>query len=131
MNYDAKKVTVVVDGVTITGFAEGSMVTFEPPSERSTATVSAKGEVARAVKNNPLGTATINLAQTSPSNVYLMQIANSDKEVSMWTYSDSDVKEKIGGAQAWITALPGAELGGEITTRAYAFQIADYTHTAN
>lgn len=129
MNYDARRVTLVVNDFTVTGFAEGSMITTEAADDRSVTAVSAKGDVARAKKNNPTGTITVRLHQTEVENNRLfMQWALADEEVSIWVYSDNDVKEKIGGTRAWIKKLPSTDFGGEIAAREYLFEVADYVH---
>ncbi|WP_205628675.1 phage structural protein, partial [Acinetobacter baumannii] len=64
--YDPNNVTVVIDGRFITGFQEGSFVQASKDEENFSTKVSAQGEVAVALSNNPLGTITITLSQTSP-----------------------------------------------------------------
>lgn len=125
--YDAKKVTVIVDGVEITGFAEGTFVTSKKSADSVTEHVSPQGDVAFAVNNNSLGEIKVTLNQTSPAIPYLNNIANKNLVVPVWVVSDNAIKEKSGGTYGIIKVQPEASYSGEITSREYTFLIADYT----
>jgi Protein of unknown function (DUF3277) len=75
--YDAKLVTLTVNGVFITGFADGSFVSSEKDEESFSTKVGAQGDVAISKTNNPLGTISFSLLQESPSNTYLKKMAKS------------------------------------------------------
>ncbi|AXI29450.1 MULTISPECIES: phage structural protein [Priestia] len=127
--YDAKLVTVTVDGRFITGFADGSFVSSEKDEESFSTKVGAQGDVAVSKTNNPLGTITMTVQQESPSNTFLKQKAKSLKPFPIWvTAPDGQGKtEKSGGTQALIKKSPGKEYEEESGSREYEFQVFDYT----
>ncbi|MEG0380802.1 MAG: DUF3277 domain-containing protein [Kurthia sp.] len=125
--YDAKLVTVIVGGVEITGFAEGTFVISKKVADAVKEHVSPQGDVAFAIVNNSLGEIKITLNQTSPAIPYLNEIATTNKIVPVWVHSDNQVKEKSGGTYGMIKVQPEAGYSGEITSREYVFFIADYT----
>ena len=125
--YDAKKVSVMVGGVRITGFAQNSFVTAKKDEEAVKTHVSAQGDVGVAINNNSLGTITIKLNQTSPSINYLVNLANTNQMVDAWVYSNNDVVEKGGGTQAQVIKTPEISFGSEITERDFEIKVFDYT----
>lgn len=78
--YDSKAVSVIVGGVYLTGFSE-DMVEVEKDEDNFEVKVGAQGDTVRTKVNNPLGTATVTLQQTSPQVAYLDGLANSGKLV--------------------------------------------------
>lgn len=124
--YDAKKVSVIVGGVQITGFAEKTFVKSKKDEDTVKSHVSAQGDVGVAINNHSLGTITITLNQTSPSIPYLNKLANSPKMVDAWVISDNDVKEKSGGTKAMVNVPPELEYSDEITEREYTLSVFDY-----
>ncbi|MGC4378254.1 phage protein [Fictibacillus sp. Mic-4] len=126
--YNANFATVVVDGRFITGFDDGTFIKAEKDEESFQTKVSALGEVIVSETNNPLGTITITLSQTSPSYAYLMQKAKSKTPFPVWVnYNDGTQKEKAGGTQARIKKSPGKEFSDEASSREFEFQVFDYT----
>jgi len=122
--YDAKNSTVTVKGKIITGFAEGSMVEWEKDEDNFTAITDPQGTVGVAKVNNSLGTMTIVLAQTSPDNRYLKNLANTGEIFPIWAQSNN---EKVGGTQAMVKKTPDGELSDEISEREYEIQVFDFT----
>ena len=125
--YDAKKVSVIIGGVLITGFAEKTFVTAEKDEETVKPHVSAQGDVGVAINNHSLGKITIKLNQTSPSIPYLNRLARTSQMVPAEVVSDNDVKEKAGGSQAMVNQVPKVEFGDEITEREFVVTVFDYT----
>ena len=125
--YDAKKVTVTVDGKFITGFGEGTFVTASKDEDGFEHTTSAQGDVGIAVRNNTVGTIEITLNQTSPSINFLDQLAASFKMVPVWVISNNEVKEKSGGTKAMITKPSDKEYSDVISERTYEIKVFDYT----
>jgi hypothetical protein len=126
-SYDAKNVTVIVDGVYITGFAEGSFVDCEKAEDTFQTSVGAQGDVGISEVNNPIGTITITLQQTSPSVSYLNRLAAYKRIVPVWVISNNTPREKIGGTQARVLRPARATFSNNIESRAYQFQVFDYT----
>ncbi|MCE5168970.1 DUF3277 domain-containing protein [Paenibacillus profundus] len=126
--YDAKQVSVIVDGKYITGFGENTFVSCEKDEEQSVAHVGARGEVAIAHKNNPLGTVKLTLMSTSPQLELLHRLAREKKIFDIWVVSHNEPRERIGGTQAIVKKLPAAAYGSELEDREYEIQVLDYTH---
>ncbi|KZE66795.1 hypothetical protein AWM68_20240 [Fictibacillus phosphorivorans] len=124
ITYNAKDVTVTVGSRFITGFAEGSMVECEKDEDNFSAKVSAQGEVSVAISNNPLGTITITLEQTSPDVKYLNSLANSKQVIPIWVKGPT---EKAGGTRAMIKKPAGVTFADETEDREFEVQVFDYT----
>ncbi|CAM4012762.1 phage structural protein [Mesobacillus zeae] len=126
--YNAAYATVSVDSRFITGFDEGSFISAEKDEEFFSTKVSAQGEPIISEINNPLGTITITLSQTSPSYRFLMDKAKSKEEFPIWVnYNDGTQKEKAGGTRARVKKTPSKEIGDEASSREFEFQVFDYT----
>lgn len=126
-SYDAKDVTLTVDGVFITGFGEGTFVEASKDEDTFQTSVGAQGDVGVSEVNNPLGTITITLQQTSPSVAYLNRLAASKKEVPVWAISNNAVKEKFGGSQARVKKPASSSFSNSIEDRQFEIQVFDYT----
>lgn len=124
--YDAQKVTVVVGGVIITGFAEKTMVKCSKDENNSSVKYSPKGDSAVAVSHHTGGEIELTLMQTSPSLAYLNLLASKGTRVPAWVNSNNEVKEQYGGTQAIITKPADAEFSGEITDRKITIKVLDY-----
>jgi hypothetical protein len=122
--YDAKAVTVTLDGRYLTGFAEGSMVECEKDEDNFSTKVSAQGDVGIAITNNTLGTITITLAQTSPEVAYLNMLANTRRIVPIWVQNGT---EKAGGTRAMVKKPANVNLSDEIEDREFEVQVFDYS----
>ncbi len=129
--YKVHEVAVVFDGIPISGFAEGSVITIEQSEEGWSMQVGADGFVTRSGSANRTGTATITLMQTSDSNRYLAS-----------KYKDSIdngappcpfmVKEKTGSgkllftaSEAWVRGYPSAAYDKEAGPREWIIDMAD------
>lgn len=124
--YDAKKVSVIIDGQFITGFAESTFVSASKDEDSIEPSVSAQGDVGIAVRHNTLGTIEVTLNQTSPSINMLDSLAASSKMISAWVVSNNEVKEKSGGTKAMITKPSDKEYGDTISERTYEIKVFDY-----
>lgn len=126
-SYDAKNVTVIVDGVYITGFSEGSFIECEKAEDTFQTSVGAQGDVGISEVNNPIGNITITLQQTSPSVTYLNRLASSKRIVSVWVISNNTPREKVGGTQARVLRPAQSTFSNSIESRAFQLQVFDYT----
>ena len=126
-SYDAKDVSVIVGGVYLTGFAEGTFVSYEKTEDNFALSVGSLGDVARAKVNNPLGTITITLQQTSPQVTYLNNLARSGKIVEARVIHKVTNTEKIGGTQCFILKEAAGEFSNEISNREFTIQVMDYS----
>lgn len=126
-SYDANDVTVTADGTFITGFAEGSMVEGEKDEDNFAASVGSQGDVIVSEVNNPLGTITITLQQTSPSVSFLNRLANNKKEFPIWVIYNGSPKEKFGGSRARVKKPATSSFSNEAEDREFEIQVFDYT----
>ncbi|MFB6475774.1 phage protein [Paenibacillus glucanolyticus] len=126
-SYDAKDVTATIDGTFITGFAEGTFVEGEKSEDTIEVSVGAQGDVGISEINNPTGTITFTLQQTSPSVSYLTRLANSKKIVPVWVISNNEIKEKMGGTKARVLKPSGKTFSNNIEQRSFQVQVFDYT----
>lgn len=82
-SYDPKKVTVIVGGRTITGFAADGIVTITKNEDSVTPSVGAKGDVTYSENANESGTVALTLMSTSSSLSYLREIEAKRQAVSV------------------------------------------------
>lgn len=129
--YDPRDVMVVVAGTVLTGFAEGTFVQVEKASENYTKYVGAQGEVARARNADPTGTITVTLAQTSPSNAFLNNLAKSKETFSAYVIDRNTRQVQAGGTTCWIQKPAAASWGAEVGSREWTIEVADYDQTEN
>ncbi|GAC40859.1 phage structural protein [Paenibacillus popilliae] len=122
--FDAKSVTVTVDGVYLTGFSE-SMVEIEKDEDNYEVKVGAQGDTVRTKVNNPLGTITVTLLQTSPQVAYLDKLANTGQLVPISVINAGPPKESVTVTEAFIKKPASRSYGSEAEDREYEFQCLD------
>ena len=111
----------------MTGFAEGTFVSYEKTEDNYAISVGAQGDPARAKVNNPLGTITVTLQQTSPQVSYLNNLARSGKIIEARVIHKGSNTEKVGGTQCFILKEAAGEFSNEISSREFTIQIMDYS----
>jgi hypothetical protein len=127
--YAPDKVSVVLGGAIMSGYAEDGFVKIEVATEAFTKHVGADGEVSRTRNTDKSGTITLKLKQTSDSNDVLSALYNTDI-TTLQGYLPVIVKDNVGrtlaaGSSAWIQKLPEAEFGKEIGDREWIIEVAD------
>ena len=119
--YDSCEVIVSVGGQPITGFAQGSKVTLERDEDAFTKYIGVDGEVSRSKNCNKAGTATITLAQTSPSNDLLSELAANDEAANTGVVPllvrDLNGTTLAAAPDAWVRKMPSTAFGKEIGDR--------------
>lgn len=120
-SYDAKSVSVIVDGTYLTGLAE-SMVTVSKDEDGYETTVGAQGDVVRSKVNNPLGTITVTLQQTSPQIAILDNLAKTGKLVPVSVINAGPPKETASSTQAYLKKPADRTYGASAEDREYEFQ---------
>lgn len=125
--YNAARVVVIVNGLSINGFADGTFVNIEMINDAITAQVGADGEIARAISTDRRCTVTLTLQQTSESNVFLSTMFNIDMLTCGGRAGPILIQDLCGdtlfaASQCWITKPATVEFSKEITTRAWALQ---------
>lgn len=129
--YDPKQVSVLIGGVPMSGFADGTFVSIERDEDTFSKVVGSDGVTSRAKTNNRNGTLTLTLAQTSPSNDVLEGIAlldeNSNTGVVPVMVKDNSGRSIHFSALGWVQKHPTAEFGKEVSNREWTVALADYT----
>ncbi|WP_313893856.1 phage structural protein [Psychrobacillus sp.] len=125
--YDARKVVTTVDGIFITGYADGTMVKCSKDNDNFESSSSAQGDAVVSINGDNMGTIEITLNQTSPSVSYLDKLANERKLMPIWVNSNNEIKEVTGGTKAMITKPSDKEYGKSASNRVYTAKVFDYT----
>lgn len=126
--YDPANVLVLIGGIPMSGFADGTFVMVTRDEDAFTKVSGADGETSRAKSNNRSGELTLTLMQTSMSNDILSGFALLD-EVSNAGIVPILVKE-IGtltilmSGEGWIRKFPDASYSKDIENREWVFDLA-------
>lgn len=119
--YSPEKVEVIVAGVKIHGFSEGSLVTVARTSDAFTMVVGADGEVGRSFNPDRSGTVTIMLKSDSDSNDFLSALAIADELSLNGTFpilvKDGNGTSLTAADTCWIQKRAEAEHAREINDR--------------
>lgn len=119
--YDSQEANLVVDGVVLTGRAEGTWLTAERSEDDFTEYVGAHGEVALAETNNFTGEITVTLEVTSPSNAYLYELSRRRGSRAIVPAVIVDANEhggiRVSASQARVRRPANYETASEITQR--------------
>lgn len=121
--YDFNDVTVIVDGHTVTGYADGTGVSAEKTEDNFTTKTTADGITVVSESNDKRGLITLTLDQTSPSVTVLNRLANSKREYPAWVMGDN---EKSGGSRARVRKPANQEFGKESSERSFEIEVFDY-----
>ena len=120
--YDPKAVNCIVNGFTLTGFAEGTFIKVERVDpELYKLHVGAHGEVGRTKNPNRAGKITVTLKSTSPSNSILDAFKNLSAPIALAVLNKSDRNFAVAATNAWISKDPAVEFGAEETNTEWEF----------
>lgn len=125
--YDPKKVTVIYDGMVITGFADDSMIEAEKNEDNITPHVGVLGEVSIAINADTTGTVTISLANTSPFIKILAEKARANTIAPLSIIDMNENGVNVGGTEAVIIKPPNVTIGKEVESQEVQFFVADYS----
>ncbi len=126
-NYDPRDVSITIDGLIITGLADGSFVTCEKLEETYVPHVGSQGEVVRARNANPMGKIVFTCDHTSPSNGHMVALANTGKIFPGKVVDlNPDSNRSAGGSECWVEKVADFERAGETTTVEWTVMVADY-----
>lgn len=124
--YDPKNVSLIVGGVTIKGYADGTFINAERNEQAFNLKVGASGEGARAKSNNKSGKVTITLLQTSSSNDSLTAFAAADElsntGVVPILIRDNSGRTLITALSSWVQKYANSEFGKEISNRVWIIE---------
>lgn len=109
-NYDPMKVSVIVSGLVITGFADSSVVNVARNEDIVTPSVGSQGDVVYSENANQSATITFSLQSTSASVTKLRSLALGRQEVSV-VISDAsnDGGELLSAVRCRITKVPDSK----------------------
>jgi hypothetical protein len=112
--YDFKKVSTIVDGLIISGWMDGEVISVEKNEDDITPHVGADGGVTYAESADQTGTITLTLKQTSSSLPYLQDLRKSKKIFSIQILDVNTNAYKTGGTEARIVRMPARSYGNEV-----------------
>lgn len=127
--FDPSLVTVVVNGIPIQGYADGTGVKVARADDAFKKTVGMDSSVTRTKSADKSGTVEITLAQTSLSNPILSAIATIDEAqnggIVKVAVSDLSGTSLYSADKAWIRKQPDAEFGKTASNRTWIFDCAN------
>lgn len=124
--YDFKKVSVIVDGVIVTGFMDGDAISAEKTEDDVTTHVGAGGDVTFSESNNETGTITLTLKTTSSTLPYLMDLRNSKALFATQIVDSNNNTFRAGGNECRIVKSPSRSWGPEVTGAEITISVADF-----
>lgn len=124
--YNPKDVTVIYDGMVITGFAKDSMVKAEKNEDNMIPHVGVLGEVSVAINADNTGTVTLSLASTSPFIKILADKARANIIAPLSVVNMNRYGVNVGGTQAFIVKAPDVSISKEVESQDVQFFVADY-----
>lgn len=124
--YNPKLVSLIVDGLHFTGFADGTFIGAERNEDSRIPHVGVHGDVTISESADKTGTITATLMQSSPSLRYARQLAKSGKEFPVQIVDANTQTLRAGGTQAVILRTPALEYGDEVASTEVSIFVADY-----
>jgi len=124
--YDPKEVSLIISGLTASGFMDGTFITCaRADNEIYKTAVGAHGEVARAKNNNISGTITFVLKKTSPFNKQMDLLKRTAVAFPVMCKNDSDSNHMAVASSAWVGTDPDIEYDVEESGVEWVIQCAD------
>ena len=120
--YGAKSVSVIVNGLPITGFMDGEFVTITPSVDPNSLHVGADGEQTMVVNADESATVALRLKQTSESNAVLSAL-RATRAVFPIVVKDTSGTSIHTGAKAFISGAVAVAYGQEITGREWTITV--------
>lgn len=122
--YDPSNVQVILGGVPMTGFADGTFVNISFDEDQYTKTVGADGEVSRSKSNNNTATVALTLKQTSSSNdalsaLYMADRLNNAGAVPFMVKEIGTGRTLCFAQAAWVQKLPDVGYSKDVEDRAW------------
>lgn len=131
-NYDSAKVSVIFNGLPLSGVADGTFVTVEQNEDTFAVTVGSGGDAVRTANNNSSGRVTLTLLQSSESNDALSAVHNADKlsgdGVGALMVKDNSGRTIVTAAKAWIVKPANSEFAREASNREWIFESDNIVH---
>ena len=119
--YDPAEVQLIVGGVPISGYADGTFISIERDEQAFNKVTGADGRTSRAKTNNRAGNITITLQQTSDSNDVLSGFMIADEAtgdgVVPVLVKDNSGRTLAATSAAWVQQSPGQEYSKDVENR--------------
>lgn len=128
--FNLSEVTISVNGVPVTGFADGDAVSIEPDGELWSKQVGSDGEVLRSRQNQPGGQITFNLQHGSALNSVFDAIYKADLAVGIGTQVAIVIADLFSAyvavsSGAWLMSIPSKSMGREPGAVEWVWDCAD------
>jgi hypothetical protein len=131
-NYDPGRNVLVIGGVQIQGFGEGTFIKVSRKTPTFSTKVGAGGDVVRSKSRDRRGMIEITLLAASPSNDYLSALCVTDEQVDagVGAVGPAFLKELNGttvcaGPNAWVTQPADLERAAEAGMVTWTVEVAD------
>lgn len=123
--YNPKDCVVTVnDSIALTGFST-SIITGTKDNPLVSIVEGAQGDAIANVSASRVGTMTITLQATSPSNAVLTALAKSREIFKLWA-ANKPLGERMGGNNAMVENFTTVEYGEAAGDRVYTVKVADF-----
>lgn len=131
--YNSKEVLIALGSHSVTGYADDSFVTIEPNGDGIMKKVGCDGEVARAISPDGTYKVKVALLQTSPTNSFLQNKYDLDRQTGDGTFPVL-IKDLKGGLifsadAAWVVKPPSRAYGKDTNNREWEIDTGDATLT--
>lgn len=125
--YNPADVSIIVVGIPISGYADGTFITVERDEDAFTKQIGTDGEVTRSKSNNKTGNATLTLMQTSASNALLSALHALDElsgnGVGPFLMKDNSGNTVHAAQNCWIRKYPTSEWAREAGAREWVIDM--------
>jgi len=126
--YSPEDVRIVMGGVLITGYADGTFITVSRDEQAYNKVTGADGKVSRARSANRSGTAVITLKQTSPANDiltgFMLADEAGDQGVVPFLVIDGSGRTINGSSAAWVQQAPDQAFSKDIENREWTIDLS-------
>lgn len=117
-------ITTINDTFIVSGYAQ-AMISCNKDNPLVSVVEGAQGDSVVNVSASKVGTITITLQATSPSNAVFMRLAKSREFFSIWC-TDKSLNERTGGNQAIMENFPQQDKNDVVGDRVYTIKVLDY-----
>lgn len=122
-------VTTINDSIAVTGYSS-AMISGSKDNPLVAIAEGAQGDAVANVSASRIGTMTITLQATSPSNAVLMRLAKSREPFKIWA-ANKTLGEHMGGNNAMVENYATVEYGESVGDRVYTIKVADFDEEMN
>jgi len=127
--YDPKKVTVALNGRTLTGYAEDGVITLTHNEDIVTPSVGAQGDVTYSENANNSGNAAMTFMSTSASLAYMRELCAKRRMIQIAISDANDDDEiHVNEENCRILKMPDTPRAGEQTTVTVNVYIPDLNY---